>query len=91
MELSTTRQSGMGVGPISYAEIDAYLRLSGDELTIWEVRLIRRLDNAVRAVVGGQTSKAGKPTEQDAQIPVTNTSAIGSLMRGLKESKKRKG
>lgn len=44
LDLSSARQVGMIACPISYADIDAYRRLTLEPLTAWDVRLIKRLD-----------------------------------------------
>jgi hypothetical protein len=47
-ELDATRGgNGWGVNPITFAEIDAYQRLTGEQITAWAARLIRAVDNAV--------------------------------------------
>ena len=37
--------SGFGPLPISYAEIESYLRVSGERLAPWEVKALRGLDD----------------------------------------------
>ena len=49
-ELHETRSGGMGPGPISYSEIDAWQRLTGRELPIWQVKAIKRMDRAFMQV-----------------------------------------
>lgn len=44
--LHQTRASGMGVGPISFSEIEAYQRLVGVKLDPWEVQAVRAIDMA---------------------------------------------
>lgn len=43
-ELSLSRQSGMGLCPIAYAEIEAWNRLLNMDLAIWEIRVIKQID-----------------------------------------------
>jgi hypothetical protein len=44
-DLHNTRTSnGYGVNPISYTEIDAWVRLTGNDLTSEECRLIKIID-----------------------------------------------
>lgn len=45
-ELAAARQSGMGLSPIGFGDIDAYARLCDMRLEPWEVRVIRRVDVA---------------------------------------------
>lgn len=51
-ELGTRRQShGMGVNPISFAEIGHWARLTDRDPTPWEVSVLLRLDNAQLATL----------------------------------------
>jgi hypothetical protein len=45
-DLHNTRGGGFGPQAISYAEIDAWARLTGSSPTPWEVSVLRRLDVA---------------------------------------------
>lgn len=47
---STRGNNGFGPSPISYADIDAYQRVSGDRLLAWEIDAIRRADHAFFSV-----------------------------------------
>jgi hypothetical protein len=44
INLNNSRQSGMGMNPISYSEIDAYCRLMKVSLSTFDVSAIKRLD-----------------------------------------------
>lgn len=80
----------MGVGPITYLEIEAYRRQTLDDLTAWEVKLIRRLDNAVRNVIAGQAPKP-KTKGADAEpegIPINDQKAIRSVFAKFPRKKK---
>lgn len=58
-ELSAARTSGaFGANPITFAEINAWAQLTGNEPTPTEVQIMRRLDVAVLAVVN-KASKHG--------------------------------
>lgn len=70
----------MAVGPITYLEIDAYIRRTLPDLTAWDVKLIRRIDIAVRAVANGIEN----PT---SQIPAKDGKRVGSMLRGLAKAK----
>ena len=48
-ELHASRSSGMAVNPISYVEIEAFCRLTGEQLDPWEARAIRAVDDAYLA------------------------------------------
>ena len=43
-QLSLSRQSGMGLCPITYAEIEAWNRLFKMNLAMWEINVIKQLD-----------------------------------------------
>jgi len=45
MSISSTRQSGMGTNPITFAEIESWSRLNGVSLNPWEVDMIVAMDN----------------------------------------------
>jgi len=60
-ELSRTRSSnGLGQNPISYAEIDAWSKLTNIELTPLEVSAIMRLDSAYLTIQAEQIAKRSK-------------------------------
>lgn len=50
--------NGLGLGPISWGDIDAYDRLSGMRLAGWEVAVIERLDDLFLA----EQANRGKST-----------------------------
>jgi len=68
-----TRDRGFAVGPITFAEIDAYQRLTHAGLSPWDVKLIRRLDNATQA------TKLGPAPPSD-----TNPTDVGGLKAMLR-------
>ncbi len=43
IEIGLTEAAGMGAGPVSWLTIEAWCRLTGIDLPVWEARLIRRL------------------------------------------------
>lgn len=47
--LTATRGGGFGPGAITYAEIEAFVRLTGHTLDPWEVEAVRALDDAYLA------------------------------------------
>jgi len=45
-ELHSARShNGFSYNPISYAELDAYQRLTGRELSRWDVRMLKQIDH----------------------------------------------
>jgi hypothetical protein len=69
----------MAAGPITWSEIEAYHRLTFADLSLWDVRLIRRLDAAWLNRQGEKT--APKKGSEDGAIPVSNVSALKAQMR----------
>lgn len=58
LRLSARRGSnGFAVSPISWPDIDAFVRHSGMRLAPWEVRVIEDLDNLYRAELNKRTGK----------------------------------
>lgn len=45
LEIGLTEAAGMGAGPVSWLQIDAWSRLTGVALAPWEARLLRRLSS----------------------------------------------
>ncbi len=43
IEIGLTEAAGMGAGPVSWLTIDAWCRLTGQALPVWEAKLIRRM------------------------------------------------
>lgn len=50
VELHSSRGGGMGPARITFSEMDAYQRTTGDALAPWEVQAIRAADSAYMAV-----------------------------------------
>lgn len=44
-ELSSGRQNGMGLNPISWQDIRAWQEVTGERLALWELNAIKRLDS----------------------------------------------
>lgn len=54
LDLHDARQPGMsGPGPLTFSEIDAYIRLTGNRLRSWQVEAIRSMDRVFRSVFSG--------------------------------------
>lgn len=57
-DLSSARTgSGFGANPISYVEIAAWARLTGNDPTPWEVSVLRRMDIAALEKFAKKTPK----------------------------------
>lgn len=82
--LSSTRQSGMSAGPITYLEIEAYLRVMRDDLTAFEVSIIRDVDLAVLAVLADQRPKADNASKE-VEAPIDDPEAVRSVLSGFRE------
>jgi hypothetical protein len=59
-ELNASRSSnGFGYNPLSYTEIDAYRRMTGQMLNPWQVKMLMRIDQIfLAASAKGQEVKA---------------------------------
>lgn len=67
----------MAANPITYSEIEAFCRLRFIRLPVWELNLLRRLDEAVLAVWAAQAPKPGGNKEP---IPITDTAGVKALL-----------
>jgi hypothetical protein len=47
--LSARRRSGFSIEPIGWADLDAFVRLTGVRLAPWELQLIEMLDDLFRS------------------------------------------
>lgn len=54
--LHARRGAGFSVSPLSWSEIDAFIRRAGVRLAPWEIRIIEQIDDAYLA-------EQGKPKE----------------------------
>lgn len=70
------------IAPISYLEIEAFNRITAAELSPWDVRVIRRLDDHARAVSLGDTN----PT---SQISAKDGRGVAGMLRGIAQRKKK--
>lgn len=69
-DLSATRASGMGgVGAITYAETDAYCRLTDTALTPLDVALVREADAAFLSYAYRKLKAAGTRPDDDEDLP----------------------
>jgi len=60
INLSSSRQSGFGISPLSYTEIKNYGDLMGIEFEPWEVNMIKLFDRVTVAEVNKQQEKKAK-------------------------------
>lgn len=89
-DLTTERQSGMGVGPIPVSKIEAYakkLGLSPDEADRFEI-ILRRMDEAY--VTESMPTKPGEPKMRD-EVSIDDTRGILGLFRRLGKQKQPPG
>lgn len=54
MQLAASRRTGMGMSPLTLADIDAWQRLHGVRLTPWELDTVIDLDAASMAALAKQ-------------------------------------
>lgn len=60
INLSSSRQSGFGISPLTYTEIKSYTELMGIELEPWEVNMIKLFDRVTVSEVNKQQEKKSK-------------------------------
>lgn len=80
-QLTATRAVAQVISPITWSEIEAFNTAALAGLTAWEKRLIRRIDDAVRAVALGEINP-------NSQISARNGKGIAGMLRGLAARKK---
>lgn len=89
LELRRSVGGGYGIVPISYSEIDAYSRLMRVQMSPFEVRLIRLVDEACVA------ASSKKPNEPTGKLRNTASARVGgevaNLFRGLGAKKRKRG
>lgn len=79
--------------PVTLEAIAAF-EASFGHLTIWEKRVLCRLDDAVLAVINGRALKKAKRTKDEEQkpsgIPMSDAAGVRAFMQSLKSTKKGK-
>lgn len=58
-ECHLARSSGMATNPISWSDLEAYVRLSGEALEPWEARAVRAIDDAYLAAIASDETTEG--------------------------------
>ena len=64
----------MAANPISFSEIEAFKRQTLTPLSVWEVRLLRRIDQAVLPILN--------PAPESNTVPARDGKAVLSMIRG---------
>ncbi len=77
----------MALNPLTYTEIEAFVRLTHTALSAWEVDVICRLDTAARAAMDQKAVRPPKATDPPEAIAASNTAGVGALLRGLATKK----
>jgi hypothetical protein len=78
-DLHNARQAGFAANPISFQEIESFCRLTGAIISPWELSVLRRIDQAVLAVINKTGRRHEKePTESDA---AATKQSIRSVMK----------
>lgn len=80
-QIAQTRQSGMGVNPLTYLELEAYERKALNPLPAWETALILRLDRTVRAML--EQAQKNDSVQADTEVSVNDRSGVRGLLRGI--------
>jgi hypothetical protein len=66
---------------VTYQEIEAYQRQTLAGLTAWQVALIRRVDDAILAVLAREAEKPA--TGERLEISGKDTQGVKALLRGM--------
>lgn len=92
LDLSNTRTYSHVAHPISWQEIGSY---SGQifPLTIWEKRLLRRIDDEVLSIINGKVLKRAKEnkTKEPERISMKDPEGVKGFFRGLAATKRKGG
>lgn len=71
-DLNGARSSGAtSANPISFSEIDAYLRLHGIKPWGWEIVLLRQIDAVALSPAAGKVAEEGKGQGRPEKPPAT--------------------
>lgn len=76
-ELADARSGGMGPGPITFQDIDAWARLTGRHPTPWEVSVIRQLDGLWLSIMPDQNATSPPLVDEDGEL---DREAIGARL-----------
>ena len=71
----------MAANPITFAEIEAFKRQTMTDLSVWDVRLIRRLDQAVLPILN--------PAPASNVVSARDGAGVLSIIRGQAARHKR--
>lgn len=74
VDLSSARQIGMAACPITWSDIEAYRRLTFEPLSAWDVRLIKRIDNAILPIIN--------PAPENNTVSARDGKGVLNLVRG---------
>lgn len=72
-DLGPVVAAGMGTGPVTYSEIEAWQRVSGITLLPWEAALIRRLSGEYAAESNAATKPDRPPPYKDGRSLMNHT------------------
>jgi hypothetical protein len=83
-DLHNARQSGFSANPISYQEIESFCRITGAMISPWELSVIRRIDQAVLAILNKTGRSKSEATETDAAATKQNIRSVMKNRRVVK-------
>jgi hypothetical protein len=86
-DLHNARQVGFAANPISFQEIESFCRLTGALISPWELSVIRRIDQAVLAVINKTGGKRQDATESDAAATKQSIRSVMKNRRVVRSSK----
>jgi hypothetical protein len=82
--LSSTRNSGMSVGPITYLEVMSYRAATLSDITAWEISVIMRMDLKVRSVLSDQSLSKGQGAP-DNEVYIDDKARVRSLLSRVRD------
>ncbi|WP_425468453.1 phage tail assembly chaperone [Phyllobacterium endophyticum] len=78
VQLHNSRETGFSANPISFLEVEAFCRLTGALIDPWELSVIRRMDQAVLAII----NKTGKHEPSESQATAADVQEAKLRIRG---------
>jgi len=69
MDLNNARQSGFGISPISYMELQAWAHMTGVQPTIWEVQVLKRIDLHLVGMINELSQRKTRTKQIGTQKP----------------------
>jgi hypothetical protein len=87
IEVGICDQSGMGLGPLTWSELDSFAKRTGDVYTDWEIGLLRQMSSEYAK----WHSKGGKQGDIAEDVPYVerNEETLARMQERLIESREK--